>query len=195
MKLFKLLLISFICVLYSCKKKEEDTSLRIYHLTPDELIVNTDTIGVYGWFSKRRNDFFVVKNYNIKNENHKLQIDSFVHNYLKKDSFLIANKKVKWTMTFFKYGNAINEHTKHTYNTDYTIHNLFSYKKEICSYYFNTRFGYVGTNYAITSETFNDNKRSLILDYFNSNDALKEHIKSEQLPAFDVNNYTSDSLP
>ncbi len=166
MKTIKLVIILFVFILFSCKKEDKDKTFRIYHLTPNREYVATDTVGVYGWFSKRRNDFFVVKNYDINNEQHKIKIDSFIVNYLKKDSFLIANKNVNWTLTFFKYGNGIDENTTHEYDTDYTIHNLFSYKKEIGSVYFDTRTGYSVSNYNITPEKFNQTQRDIISDYF-----------------------------
>ncbi len=166
MKTTTLLCILFFTVsLFSCKKEDKDKSFRIYHLKPNRIYV-ADTLEVIGKFYKRRNDFFVVKNYNIKNEQHKIKIDSFIVNYIKKDSFLIANKNVNWSLTFFKYGDDIDENTEHRYDTDYTIHNLFSYKKEIASVYFDTRKGYETSNYNITTQKFNTSKRKIISDYF-----------------------------
>ncbi len=162
----KLTIILCVLSLFSCKKEDKDKTFRIYHLTPNRVYAATDTVGVYGWFSKRRNDFFVVKNYDVNNKQHKIKIDSFIVNYLKKDPFLIKNKNVNWTLTFFKYGNGIDENTKHEYGTDYTIHNLFSYKKEIGSVYFNTRTGYSVSNYNITPEKIIQTKRDIISDYF-----------------------------
>ncbi len=162
----RLTIILCVLSLFSCKKEDKDKTFRIYHLTPNRVYAATDTVGVYGWFSKRRNDFFVVKNYDINNKQHKIKIDSFIVNYLKKDSFLIKNKNGNWTLTFFKYGNGIDENTKHEYGTDYTIHNLFSYKKEIGSVYFDTRTGYSVSNYNITPEKFNQTKRDIISNYF-----------------------------
>jgi len=161
-------LVTILCVfiLFSCKKEDKDTTFRIYHLKPNRVHVATDTVGVYGWFSKRRNDFFAVKNYDINNEQHKIKIDNFIVNYIRKDSFLIANKNVNWTLTFFKYGNGIDENTKNQNDTDYTIHNLFSYKKEIVSIYFDTRTGYLTSNYNVTPEKVNQTKRKIISDYF-----------------------------
>jgi len=166
MEATKLATILFVLTLFSCAKEDQDKTFKIYHLTPNRVYVATDTIGVYGWYAKRRNDFFVVKNYDINNEQHKIKIDSFIVNYLKKDSFLTINKNVNWTLTFFKYGNGIDENTEHEYGTDYTIHDLFSYKKEIGSVYFDTRTGYSVSNYNITPEKFNQTKREIISDYF-----------------------------
>ncbi len=153
-------------ILFSCKKEDKDTTFKIYHLKPNRVYESTDTVGVYGWFSKRRSDFFVVKNYDINNEQHKIKIDSFIVNYISKDSFLIANKNVNWHLTFFKYGDGIDEHTTNQNDTDYTIHNLFSYKKEIGSVYFDTRTGYSVSNYNVTPEKLNQTKREIISNYF-----------------------------
>ena len=48
-------------MLFSCKKEDKDKTFKIIHLKPNRVYEATDTVGVYGWFSKRRNDFFVVK--------------------------------------------------------------------------------------------------------------------------------------
>ncbi len=161
-------LITILCVfmLFSCKKEDKDKTFTIYHLKPNRVSVATDTLKSYGWFSKSRSDFFAVKNYDKNNEQHKIKIDSFIVNYIRNDSFLIANKNVNWNLTFFKYGDGIDENTKNQNDTDYTIHTLFSYKKEIASVYFDTRTGYKTSNYNITPEKLNQTKRKIILDYF-----------------------------
>jgi len=173
MAIIKILFITVFCFLFSCKAKNQDQSLKIYHLEPNDIQINTDTLRSYGWYSKQREDFFAIKNFDITNEQHKIKIDSFVLTYLKKDNFLIKNKNVKWSLTFFKYGNKITENTKHEYNTDYTIHNLFAQNKEICYFTFDTRVGYRESSYWVDHKKMktNDQKRELILNYF------ENHIK------------------
>lgn len=119
------------------------------------------------WY-KRRNDFFVIKNYDVNNEMHKIKIDSFVVEYVKRDSFLNENRNSFWRLTFFNYGDGIDEHTLHQYDSDYTIHDLFSYKKEIVSVYFDTRIGYGSSNFNVTPETVNKSKRKIISDYIDT---------------------------
>lgn len=120
-----------VVILFSCKKEEKDNTFSIYHLKPNSIYTTADSLIMKGGFFKRRNDFFVIKNYDVKNEKHKIKIDSFVVNYLKNDNYLSVSKNSNWKLTFFKYGNGINENTTHIDGTDYAIHNLFSYKKEI----------------------------------------------------------------
>ncbi|MEW7280408.1 hypothetical protein ABW636_17590 [Aquimarina sp. 2201CG1-2-11] len=194
MKTTDLIYILFLISFISCKKEITDTSFKIYHLKPNR--VYTDTVAVNAKLLKRRNDFFVVKNYDSKNEQHKIKIDSFIVNQLKKDSFLTQNKNVSWRLTFFKYGDGIDEHTQHEYDTDYTIHNLFSYKKEIGSVYFDTRNGYRGSNYNVTPEKTDNTKRKIIIDYFNSNTVLQQKIKQgqEARGSFDPNTYVQDTI-
>ena len=117
---------------------------------------------------KIRNDFFAIKNFDATNEKHKIKVDSFVVNYIKKDSFLTKNKNSKWSLTFFKYGNGINKNTEHQYNTDYTIHQLFAQKKEIGNYTFDSKNGYRESFYWINHAKFksDDRKRKIIVDYF-----------------------------
>ena len=121
------------------------------------------------WY-KRRNDFFVVKNYDVNSEQHKIKIDSFVVNHLKTDSFLQVNNNSFWRLTFFKYGDGIDEDTQHQYDTDYTIHNVFSYKKEIAVIHFDNRFGYNGSSYNMASEKTIKSKRKIVSDYFETLD-------------------------
>lgn len=85
---------------------------------------------------------------------------------MENDSFLEKNKNSFWRLTFFDYGNGIDEYTKHQYDSDYTIHNLFSYKKEIASVYFDTRIGYERSNYNNPSEKISQIKRPIISEYF-----------------------------
>lgn len=188
MKTTRLICILFLINFISCKKEVTDKTFKIFHLKPNRVYI--DTTAVNGKFSKRRNDFFVVKNYDINNEHHKIKIDSFVVNHVKKDSFLIQNKNASWRLTFFKYGDGIDEHTQHEYNTDYTIHDLFSYKKEIGSVYFDTREGYRGSNYTITPDKHTSSSRKIVTDYFNSNIELLQKIKQEQKARGSFNPYT-----
>ncbi|WP_025663120.1 hypothetical protein [Aquimarina megaterium] len=188
MKTTRLICILFLINFISCKKEVTDKTFKIFHLKPNRVYI--DTTAVNGKFSKRRNDFFVVKNYDINNEHHKIKIDSFVVNHVKKDFFLIQNKNVNWRLTFFKYGDGIDEHTQHEYDTDYTIHDLFSYKKEIGSVYFDTREGYRGSNYTITPDKHTSSHRKIIDDYFNTNSTLQYNIKQEQKARGSFNPYT-----
>lgn len=157
-------------ILFSCKNSDNDKPIEIFRLEPNKIYVNADTLDSYGWFSKSRSDFFVVKNYNDNNEQHKLIIDSFVVAELKKDNFLAMNINSEWSMTFFRYGKGIYENTEHTYGTDYAIHTLFSYKKQIANYFFNNRVGYAGTSFTIEPKKVDSNKRKIVIDYFNSID-------------------------
>ncbi|MBG6130329.1 hypothetical protein IWQ47_001588 [Aquimarina sp. EL_43] len=188
MKTTRLICILFLMSFISCKNEVTDKTFKIFHLKPDRIYI--DTAAVNGKFSKRRNDFFVVKNYDINNEHHKIKIDSFVVNHVKKDSFLIQNKNASWRLTFFKYGDGIDEYTQHEYSTDYTIHDLFSYKKEIGSVYFDTREGYRGSNYTITPDKHTSSHRKIIDDYFNTNSTLQYNIKQEQKARGSFNPYT-----
>lgn len=160
--------ISSFFLLFSCSSKPEDQTFAIYHLQPDSIRINTDTAGTYGWYAKIRKDFFVVKNFDKTNEQHKIKIDQFVIRYVEQDKFLVANKNVSWALTFFKYGDEITEDTVHQYDTDYTIHNLFSQKKEIGVYVFDSQIGYRESYYWESHKTskFDDRKRKLIVDYF-----------------------------
>ncbi|WP_159245231.1 hypothetical protein, partial [Tenacibaculum maritimum] len=79
-------------LLLACQPEDKDKSFKIYHLKPNLVHVNKDTVGVYGWYSKTRSDFFAIKNFDKENEKHKTKIDSFVVNYIQKDSFLYKNK-------------------------------------------------------------------------------------------------------
>jgi hypothetical protein len=165
----RLTIFSFLVILFSCNSKEKDKTLKIYHLKPNRIEINTDTLRSYGWYSKTRNDFFAIKNFDATNENHKIKIDSFVVDYISKDSFLEQNDNAKWSLSFFRYGDDINENTKHQYNTDYTIHKLFAQKKEIGVYTFDSQTGYRASFYWINYANLkSDNrKRKILLDYFN----------------------------
>ncbi|MFL0099183.1 hypothetical protein V3A08_15500, partial [Tenacibaculum maritimum] len=52
-------------LLLACQPK--DKSFKIYHLKPNLVHVNKDTVGVYGWYSKTRSDFFAIKNFDKEN--------------------------------------------------------------------------------------------------------------------------------
>ncbi|MFL0122853.1 hypothetical protein V2611_13730 [Tenacibaculum maritimum] len=159
-------------LLLACQSKEKDKSLKIYHLKPNLVHVNKDTVGVYGWYSKTRSDFFAIKNFDKENEKHKTKVDSFVVNYIQKDSFLYKNKNARWFLTFFKYGDGIDENTKHAYNTDYTIHMLFAFEKQQIAYSFNSRYkkGYKKVNYYFKDgDSIVHEDRKIISNYF------KEH--------------------
>ncbi|CAA0178233.1 hypothetical protein [Tenacibaculum maritimum] len=160
----------FLCLLLACQPK--DKSLKIYHLKPNLVHVNKDTVGVYGWYSKTRSDFFAIKNFDKENEKHKTKVDSFVVNYIQKDNFLYKNKNTRWFLTFFEYGDGIDENTKHAYNTDYTIHTLFAFEKQQIAYSFNSRYekGYKKVNYYFKDgDSIVHEDRKIISDYF------KEH--------------------
>ncbi|MFL0086743.1 hypothetical protein, partial [Tenacibaculum maritimum] len=105
-------------------------------------------------------------------EKHKTKVDSFVVNYIQKDSFLYKNKNTYWSLVFFKYGDGIDKNTKHAYNTDYTIHTLFAFEKRRCYYSFSSRFqkGYIATGYYFKDgDSIVHEDRKIISDYF------KEH--------------------
>ncbi|WP_407264975.1 hypothetical protein R5N98_14750 [Tenacibaculum maritimum] len=155
-------------LLFACQPEDKDKSLKIYHLKPNLVHVNKDTIGVYGWYSKTRSDFFAIKNFDKENEKHKTKIDSFVVNYIQKDSFLYKNKNVHWSLVFFKYGDGIDENTEHRVDTDYTIHTLFAFRKREVVYSFALR-DHIPTYYFKGGDSIVHEDRKIISDYF------KEH--------------------
>ncbi|MGB0788698.1 MAG: hypothetical protein ACPGQR_04100 [Marinirhabdus sp.] len=129
--------------------------------------MNTDTIGKYGWYSKTRSDFFAVKNFDAANAQHKTEIDSFVVNHIKKDSFLVKNKNAEWSLVFFKYGDGIDKNTAHRYDTDHTIHKVFAFKKRLIAHSFSSGAGYLGTSYYFNkADSIVDEKRKIISSYF-----------------------------
>ncbi|MFL0122855.1 hypothetical protein [Tenacibaculum maritimum] len=158
-------------LLFACQSKEKDKSLKIYHLKPNDIGEFPHYKENKKYYELSRDDFFVIKNFDKENEKHKTKVDSFVVNYIQKDSFLYKNKNAKWSLTFFKYGDGIDENTEHRVDTDYTMHTLFAPKKEIAIYTFDSKIGYRGSFYWIKQENFesNDEKRKIISDYF------KEH--------------------
>ncbi|SFZ83464.1 protein of unknown function [Tenacibaculum maritimum NCIMB 2154] len=155
-------------LLLACQPKDKDKSLKIYHLKPNLVHVNKDTVGVYGWYSKTRSDFFAIKNFDKENEKHKTKVDSFVVNYIQKDSFLYKNKNARWFLTFFKYGDGIDENTEHRVDTDYTIHTLFAFKKREVVYSFALR-DHIPTYYFKGGDSIVHEDRKIISNYF------KEH--------------------
>jgi len=171
MVIIRVLFFTVFCFLFSCKAKNEDQSIKIYHLKPNLIIEKSEYKINKKYYSLDRQDFFTIKNFDITNENHKIKIDSFVINYIKNDVFLIKNDNAIWSLRFFKYGDGITENTKHEYDTDYYIHNLFAQNKEICNLYFDTRIGYISTNYLLSynPKKINKEKRKLILKYFENN--------------------------
>ncbi|WP_407264291.1 hypothetical protein [Tenacibaculum maritimum] len=158
-------------LLLACQSKEKGKSLKIYHLKPNDIGEFPHYKENKKYYELSRDDFFVIKNFDKENEKHKTKVDSFVVNYIQKDSFLYKNKNAKWSLTFFKYGDGIDENTEHRVDTDYTMHTLFAPKKEIAIYTFDSKIGYRGSFYWIKQENFesNDEKRKIISDYF------KEH--------------------
>ncbi|QCD62548.1 hypothetical protein B9C57_08365 [Tenacibaculum maritimum] len=153
-------------LLLACQPK--DKSFKIYHLKPNLVHVNKDTVGIYGWYSKTRSDFFAIKNFDKENEKHKTKIDSFVVNYIQKDSFLYKNKNAHWSLVFFKYGDGIDENTEHRVDTDYTIHTLFAFKKREVVYSFALR-DHIPTYYFKGGDSIVHEDRKIISNYF------KEH--------------------
>lgn len=45
------------------RKKKKIQPFKIYHLKPIKVYKNTDTLRSFGWYSKKRSDSFVVKNF------------------------------------------------------------------------------------------------------------------------------------
>ncbi|MFL0146471.1 hypothetical protein R8G64_15380 [Tenacibaculum maritimum] len=134
-------------LLFACQSKEKDKSLKIYHLKPNDIGEFPHYKENKKYYELSRDDFFVIKNFDKENEKHKTKVDSFVVNYIQKDSFLYKNKNAKWSLTFFKYGDGIDENTEHRVDTDYTMHTLFAPKKEIAIYTFDSKIGYRGSFY------------------------------------------------
>ena len=164
----RFLIIFALIIFASCNSKEK--ALKIYHLKPNSVSINTDTLRSYGWYSKTRNDFFAIKKFDATNEKHKIKVDSFVINYIKNDNYLIKNKNARWSLIFFKYGDGITESTKHQFDTDYTIHNLFAFEKRQIYYAFSSRkedkkYKYTGY-YFKRGDSITNEKRKIIVDYF-----------------------------
>ncbi len=163
---FNLFLILLIFFTMSCENTNKSDTLQIYHLSPDA-IVERD-VNMSGAYAQQRDDFFAVKNFDSANDTHKNQIDNFVVQRLKADPYLTDNKNVQWTMTFFKYGDGIDENTKHQYDSDYAIHTLFAQHKEIAYYTFDNLKGYRETLFweNFEDDIYDDKKRKIIQDHF-----------------------------
>ncbi|MFL0067020.1 hypothetical protein V2595_15470 [Tenacibaculum maritimum] len=162
-------------LLFACQSKEKDKSLKIYHLKPNDISELPEYRENKRYYELLRNDFFAIKNFDKENEKHKTKVDSFVVNYIQKDSFLDKNKNAYWSLVFFKYGDGIDENTKHAYNTDYTTHTLFAFEKREIYYSFESNDTYYQKKYKTTGYYFKKGdsvvkeKRKIISDYF------KEH--------------------
>jgi len=165
LNLFFIVLIFFIM---SCEDTNKSAALQIYHLAPDAIIQREADIS--GAYAQQRDDFFVVKNFDLKNDTHKDQIDNFVVQRLNTDTYLTDNKNVQWTMTFFKYGDGIDENTKHQYGSDYAIHTLFAQHKQIGYYTFDNQKGYRETLFweNFEEDTYDDRKRKIIQHHFDT---------------------------
>ncbi|WP_407268099.1 hypothetical protein [Tenacibaculum maritimum] len=153
-------------LLFACQPK--DKSLKIYHLKPNDIGKFPHYKENKKYYELSRDDFFVIKNFDKENEKHKTKVDSFVVNYIQKDSFLYKNKNARWFLTFFKYGDGIDENTEHRVDTDYTIHTLFAFKKREVVYSFALR-DYIPTYYFKGGDSIVNEDRKIISDYF------KEH--------------------
>ncbi|MCX6271051.1 MAG: hypothetical protein NTU44_07505 [Bacteroidetes bacterium] len=157
-------MILLISTLYSCKSHPDDKLLEIYHLIPDEIIEQKEN---GDWYSKERNDFFAVRNFDLNNEEHKMKVDSFVLDYISKDDFLVKNENASWSLVFFNYGDGITEHTKHEFDSDYTIHDLFAFNKRLIYYSFDTKDYYKITGYYLKDrDTITQERRKMIEEHF-----------------------------
>ncbi len=112
----------------SCNVQPKNQTLEIYHLKPNDIGELTEYKDNKKYYELVRDDFFALNNFDATNESHKIKVDSFVVNYIKNDNFLRDNANARWSLIFFKYGDGINENTKHEFNTDYTIHKLFNFR-------------------------------------------------------------------
>ncbi|MFL0105099.1 hypothetical protein, partial [Tenacibaculum maritimum] len=79
-------------LLFACQSKDKDKSLKIYHLKPNDIGKFSHYKENKKYYELSRDDFFVIKNFDKENEKHKTKVDSFVVNYIQKDSFLYKNK-------------------------------------------------------------------------------------------------------
>jgi len=165
---FNLFLTVLILFTMSCENTNKSAALQIYHLPPDVTVEREANLS--GAYARQRDDFFTVKNFDPNNETHKTQIDNFVVQRLKTDTYLTDSKNVQWTMTFFKYGNGINENTKHQYDSDHAIHTLFAQHKEIGYYTFDNRTGYRESLFweNFEEDKYDDKKREIIQNHFDT---------------------------
>ena len=164
----RFLIIFALIIFASCNSKEK--ALKIYHLKPNSIGELTEYKKNKKYYELDRDDFFAIKNFDATNDNHKVKVDSFVINYIKNDNYLIKNKNARWSLIFFKYGDGITESTKHQFDTDYTIHNLFAFEKRQIYYAFSSRkedkkYKYTGY-YFKRGDSITNEKRKIIVDYF-----------------------------
>ncbi len=154
----------------SCNVQPKDQTLKIYHLKPNDIGELTEYKDNKKYYELLRDDFFALKNFDATNESHKIKVDSFVVNYIKNDNFLRDNDNAIWSLIFFKYGDGINENTKHEFNTDYTIHKLFAFKKRQTAYSFDSKTNYLGTSYFFDKgDSIVNEYRPIVSDYFKNN--------------------------
>jgi len=147
----------------SCNQTKQNEAMKIFHLAPNRITVNDEAEPNDNWFVKEREDFFALKNFSADSETHKTEVDSFVTNYIKKDNFLSTDEHVSWSLVFFKYGDDITENTEHLFDTDYSMHELFAFKKRLIYYYFTSKNGYENTGYYLNGgETIQEEKRSAL---------------------------------
>ncbi|PID68473.1 MAG: hypothetical protein CR968_01505 [Flavobacteriia bacterium] len=85
----------------SCNVQSKDQTLEIYHLKPNDIGELTEYKDNKKYYELVREDFFALKNFDATNESHKIQVDSFVVNYLKNDNFLHDNDNARWSLIFF----------------------------------------------------------------------------------------------
>lgn len=139
--------------------------MQIYHLAPDNIITRSSNEA--GEYAIQRDDFFVVKNFKSDNEEQEKEMDAFVVAYLAHDDFLKKNRNASLTLTFYRYGDGITEQTKHTFDTDYTMHTLFSLDKRVAVYSFDTNTGYLETLFIKDGKSVDGygNKRTIITDF------------------------------
>jgi len=144
----------------SCNQIKQNQAMKIFHLKPNRITVNEKAETKYDWYKKEREDFFALKGFNIESEEHKAAVDSFVLHYINKDNFLNTDDHVSWALVFFKYGDGITENTKHQFDTDYSIHELFAFEKRLIYYDFTSNNGYENTGYYFNGgETIKEEKR------------------------------------
>ncbi|CAA0252701.1 hypothetical protein [Tenacibaculum maritimum] len=93
-------------LLFACQSKDKDKSLKIYHLKPNDIGEFPHYKENKKYYELSRDDFFVIKNFDKENEKHKTKVDSFVVNYIQKDSFLYKNKNSEFSLSFFEYGDS-----------------------------------------------------------------------------------------
>ncbi len=152
----------------ACNLVKQNRTMKIFHLQPNRITVNTEAENNGDWFEQEREDFFALQNFEVNSEAHKAEVDSFVINYIRKDNFLNTNQQVSWSLVFFKYGDGITENTPHEFDTDYSMHELFAFKKRLVYYYFTGNNGYENTGYYLNGgETIKEEKRDALRIFMN----------------------------